>query len=126
MKNEEIESLLTNVLRFFILLLVTTGIMIGMGIHFLLDYIETGYIAEIALVALICFGVIGAFILAKRSNNATAVARMGTLSILVIGLLVGMGSSILVGIAGSQMLVILMFTVVLVWGLWVFRKEEEK
>ena len=62
MKTEEIENLLTNVLRFFFLLLVTAGIMIGMGIHFLLDYIGSGHMAEMAFVELICLGVVGAFI----------------------------------------------------------------
>ena len=125
MKTEEIENLLTNVLRFFILLLVTAGIMIGMGIHFLLDYIGSGYMAEIAFVELICFGVLGVFIWAKKSNGPTAFARMATLGILVVGILVGMGASILIGVAGSQVLAVLMFAVVLVWGLWVFRKRDE-
>jgi hypothetical protein len=97
--------------------------MIGMGIHFLLDYIGSGYTAEIALVVLICLGTLGSFIWVKKSNP-TAVARMVTLSILVAGILVGMGASILIGVAGSQVLAVLMFAVVLVWGLWVFRRKE--
>jgi hypothetical protein len=126
MKNEEIENLLTNVLKFFTLMLIATGIMLGMGIHFLLDYIGSGYIAEIALVVLICIGIAISFILVKKSKNPTSTARVATLTILVVGILVGMAASILVGVAGSQILAILMFAAFLIWGLWVFRKKEDK
>ena len=124
MKNEDIENLLRNVLRFFVLLLITAGIMIGMGAHFLLNFIGSGFIPEAAFVAFVCVGILCASFIVKKSQTPTATARMATLSILVAGILAGVGASILLGVVGSQMLAILMFVVVIVWGLWVFRKKE--
>jgi hypothetical protein len=126
METKQIENLATNVLRFVTLLLFAAGVLAGMGTHFLLDYLGTGMIAEAALVALICIVVAIAFVwMNKISPNPTALARLMTLRVFVVAFIASMGASILIGMLLSEMLVLLLFVVVIVWGLWVFRKRGE-
>jgi hypothetical protein len=48
-----------------------------------------------------------------------------TLCVFVVAFIASMGASILIGMLLSEMLVLLLFVVVIVWGLWVFREKVQ-
>ena len=114
------KNLLTNIVRFFTLLLFVSGILVGFGVSFLLDSAP----AQALLVALMCVGVVAAFYVVR--TNPGAFAKLMTLCVFVAAILVGLGTNLLVGREGVFGIVILLFSVVLIWGLLVFGKVEKE
>ncbi len=112
------KNLLTNIVRFFTLLLFVSGILVGFGVSFLIDSAP-----QAVLVALMCVGVAGAFFVVR--TNPEAFAKLMTLCVFVAAILVGLGINLMIGREGVFGIVILLFSVVLIWGLLVFGKVEK-
>lgn len=118
MSLEEKGNLATNVVRFFTLLLITAGIMAGMGSFLLLG--GERFLIVIIAVTLACLVLLG-LILNTITRCVSETARLFAMGIFVAGIVFGYAVPLLTGNDGIIGMMVLLWTVVLVYGIWIFR-----
>ena len=117
MEIKESGEIATNIVRFFTLLLFSAGILVGIGTELLL---RNG-IAEALVVGIICTAALAVFIWV--TSHPSAFVKLMSICVFVASIIIGISTVLFVGKDGAVGIVILLFSVVLIWGLWIFRKR---
>jgi len=121
------ESLAQNTLRFFTLMIFEAGVLAGIGSAILLSE-NTKYLVGILLVT-----AIGLCLITIWQNyhnpklNSTPIRNLVktvTALVLIAGLVTGVGVLLILGTNGAIGMIILLMSIMLMYGLWVFQPGE--
>ncbi len=112
------ESLAQNTLRFFTLMIFEAGVLAGIGSAILLSE-NTKYLVGVLLVTVIalCFVTIW-------QNSVRSLIKTVTALVFIAGLITGIGVLLIIGINGAIGMIVLLMSVMLMYGLWVFQPGE--
>jgi len=121
------ESLAQNTLRFFTLMIFEAGVLAGIGSAILLSE-NTKYLVGILLVTAIglCLITIWQNYHNPKLNSTPirSLVKTVTALVLIAGLVTGIGVLLILGTNGAIGMIILLMSVMLIYGLWVFRPGE--
>jgi hypothetical protein len=117
MEMKESGEVATNIVRFFTLLLISAGFLIGVGSELLL---KNG-IAEALIVGIISFVAVITFVWV--TTHPSAFVKLMSICVFIASVIIGLSTVLLVGKDGAIGITAILFAVVLVWGLWAFREE---
>jgi len=121
------ETLAQNTLRFFTLMIFESGVLAGIGSAILLSE-STRYLVGVLLIIAIglCFMTIWQNYTKSHSNSAPVRTLIKTMIAIVFiaGLITGIGVLLLEGTNGAIGMIVVLMSVLLGYGLWVFRKVE--
>lgn len=118
------ETLAQNTLRFFTLMIFEAGVLAGIGSAILLSE-NTQYLVGILLITAItlCFATIWKN--SKSYNDDPTPIRflikMVTALVFIAGLVMGIGTLLILGTNRAIGMIILLMSVMLMYGLWVFK-----
>jgi hypothetical protein len=121
------ESLAQNTLRFFTLMIFEAGVLSGIGSAILLSE-NTQYLVGILLVTAIglCLTTIYKNY-NTHHNDPTPIrdlVKTVTALVLIAGLVTGIGVLLILGTNGAIGMIILLMSIMLMYGLWVFQPGE--
>ena len=121
------ESLAQNTLRFFTLMIFEAGVLAGIGSAILLSE-NTKYLVGILLfiAIILCFVTIWQNYHNPKLNPTPIRSLIKTITALVFiaGLITGIGVLLILGINGAIGMIILLMSVMLMYGIWVFQPGE--
>ncbi len=121
------ETLAQNTLRFFTLMIFEAGVLAGIGSAILLSE-NTKYLVGVLLVT-----VIGLCLITIWQNyhnpklNSTPIrslVKTVTALVLIAGIVTGVGVLLILGTNGAIGMIILLMSIMLMYGLWVFQPGE--
>lgn len=121
------EILAQNTLRFFTLMIFEAGVLAGIGSAILLSE-STRYLVGILLI--IAIGLCAITIwqnYTKSHSDSTPIRnliRTVTLLVFIAGLVTGIGVLLILGINGAIGIIVALMSIMIGYGLWVFRKVE--
>lgn len=118
MEMKESGEVATNIVRFFTLLLFSAGILIGIGSELLLN----NGIAEALIVGIISTVAVATFIWVK--SHPSAFVKLMSICLFIASVIIGISIVLFVGKDGAIGIIVLLFSVVLIWGLWIFGKGK--
>lgn len=143
MNNYEKGILATSTTRFFTLLLFAAGVIAGMGSYLMLNgsifnirlvigntnFTSAGLALLLVIFLVVITSIWGIWVFRKESDSRVSnIAKFFTMLTFVTGIIFGMGISILTGIltgvGGAIGVVILLFVIILIYGIWLFRPKE--
>jgi hypothetical protein len=118
------ETLAQNTLRFFTLMIFEAGVLAGIGSAILLSE-NTKYLVGVLLVTAIglCFVTIYKNY-NTHHNDPTPIrdlVKTVTALVLIAGLVTGIGVLLIIGTNGAIGMIILLMSIMLMYGLWVFK-----
>ncbi len=121
------ETLAQNTLRFFTLMIFEAGVLAGIGSAILLSE-NTQYLVGVLLVTamILCFVTIWKNY-NTHNNDPTPIRNLiktVTALVLIAGLVTGIGVLLILGTNGAIGMIILLMSVMLMYGLWVFQPGE--
>lgn len=121
------ESLAQNTLRFFTLMIFEAGVLAGIGSAILLSE-NTKYLVSVLLLTAIvlCFVTIWQNYHNPKlnSNPIRSLIKTITALVLIAGLVTGIGVLLILGTNGAVGMIILLMSIMLMYGLWVFQPGE--
>ena len=121
------ESLAQNTLRFFTLMIFEAGVLAGIGSAILLSE-NTQYLVGVLLITamVLCFATIWQNYHKPTSDSTPIRSLIKTVTALVLiaGLVTGIGVLLILGTNGAIGMIVLLMSVMLMYGLWVFRPGE--
>lgn len=118
--NEEKGNLATNIVRFFTLLLIIAGVMSGMGSYLLIG--GERLILVLIVVMLSCLVLLG-LILNTITQCVSETARLLAMGTFVAGIIFGYAIPLLAGTDGIIGMMVLLWAIVLIYGIWIFRPK---
>ena len=121
------ETLAQNTLRFFTLMIFEAGVLAGIGSAILLSN-NSIYLVGILLFTVLglCFATIWQNY-SMSNNNPTPIRNLIktlTALVLIAGLITGIGVLLILGVNGAIGIIVALMSILLVYGLWVFRPGE--
>lgn len=121
------ESLAQNTLRFFTLMIFEAGVLAGIGSAILLSE-NTKYLVGILLVTAIglCLITIWQNYHKPKSDSTPIRSLIKTVTalVLIVGFVTGVGVLLILGTNGAIGMIILLMSIMLMYGLWVFQPGE--
>lgn len=121
------ETLAQNTLRFFTLMIFEAGVLAGIGSAILLSDNSIYLVVTLLLTVIaLCFATVWQNYHNPKLNSTPirSLVKTVTALVLIAGLVTGVGVLLILGTNGAIGMIILLMSVMLMYGLWVFQPGE--